>query len=60
MKKIKELRERLNMTQQELSKKLSVSQGAVAMWENGRAKPSSEKLPFLAEILKCEISDLFD
>ena len=59
MKKIKDLRERLNMTQQELSEKLGVSQGAVAMWETEKAKPTIDKLPLLAEVLKCEIADLF-
>ena len=59
MKKIKELREALGMTQQEVAEKLNVSQGAIAMWETGKAIPTSDKLPKLAEVLKCEIADLF-
>ena len=60
MKKIKELREMLNMTQQELAEKMSVSQGAIAMWETGKDLPITDKLPLLAKALNCEISDLFE
>ena len=40
--------------------KLNVLQSTVAMWESGDNTPRTEKLPELAEILKCTIDDLFD
>ena len=58
--KIKELRLSVGLTQSELAEKLNVLQSTVAMWESGDNTPRTEKLPELAEILKCEISDLFD
>lgn len=57
---IKNKRVSLNMTQYELSKKLNVTRSTVAMWENGEAFPRADKLPALAEILKCSIEDLFE
>lgn len=58
--KIKELRLSVGLTQSELADKLNVLQSTVAMWESGDNTPRTEKLPELAENLKCEISDLFD
>ena len=56
---IKELRKSLNMTQEELAEKLNVNRSTVAMWETGAAMPRADKLPELAKIFDCEISDLF-
>lgn len=58
--KIKELRLSVGLTQSELAEKLNVLQSTVAMWESGDNTPRTEKLPELAEILKCTIDDLFD
>lgn len=58
--KIKALRERTGVTQSELAEKLHVGQSTVAMWENGENMPRADKLPELARILQCEISDLFE
>ena len=57
--KIRELRQKQGITQEELSKLLDVGQSTVAMWENGTNMPRSDKLPELAKVLGCEISDLF-
>ena len=38
--KLKELREKANMSQQTLADKLFVSRSAVAKWENGNGVPS--------------------
>lgn len=57
---IKRQRMSQNMTQQQLADKLNVVRTTVAMWENGNSMPRSDKLPELARILKCNVSDLFD
>ena len=38
--KIKDLRKRLNLSQEEFAQKLGVSFTSVNRWENGQAKPS--------------------
>ena len=47
------------MTQEELGTRLNVTRSTVAMWENGESMPRADKLPELAKILQCDISDLF-
>ena len=42
--KLKELREKYNITQQELSQHLKVSKGAIAMWETNKRSPDNEML----------------
>ena len=56
---IKKLRLSKKLTQEELADKLNVARTTVVMWENGNSKPRTEMLPLLAEVLKCEIADLF-
>lgn len=58
--KIKEIREKNGITQDELARKLNVKQSAVAMWEAGKNSPTAAKIPTLARVLGCEINDLFD
>ncbi len=55
---IKEARESIGMTQEALAKLLGVARSTVAMWESGLSLPRAQLLPRLAEILKCNISDL--
>ena len=57
--KIKFLREKAGLKQHELASKLGIGQSTVAMWESGKANPTVDKLPELARILGCAISDLF-
>ena len=56
---LKEKRVLANITQTELAERMGVSQTAIALWENGRAMPSSDKLPMLAKIFGCTIDELF-
>ena len=58
--RIKELREAIGLTQDELAKKLNVSQQCISSWESGQRILASDKLPALAEALKCKITDLFE
>ena len=55
MNRIKNLREELNMTQQELADKLEGAKSTVAMYEKGNRKPSLEVLVKLSEIFDCSI-----
>ena len=55
MNRIKNLREELNMTQQELADKLEGAKSTVAMYEKGDRKPSLEVLVKLSEIFDCSI-----
>lgn len=56
--RLKEIRKREKITQVQLSKRLKVTQGAVAQWETGVTMPSLELLPKLAEILDCTTDEL--
>ena len=61
MRKLKELRERKNITQQELANIVGLKSGeAICQYENGKRKPSLVLIPKLAEALNCEISELFE
>lgn len=60
MKKIKELRTKLRISQVELAEKIGVKQSTVAMWECGASVPRIDKLPLLAKVLECEIADFFE
>ena len=48
------------MTQQNLADELKINRSTVAMWEAGESFPRADKLPLLARILGCTISDLFE
>ena len=56
--KIKEMRQAAGMTQIELATKINVNQTAVSQWERGTALPSCDKLPEIANVLKCTIDAL--
>jgi len=56
---LKEKRESLNLTQQDIAEKLNISRTTVSMWETGDSNPRTDKLPQLAELLGCSIDDLF-
>jgi len=56
---IKEKRESVKMTQEELGRILGVNRSTVAMWETREVLPRADKLPDLAKALKCSIDDLY-
>ncbi|MBQ8953086.1 MAG: helix-turn-helix domain-containing protein [Clostridia bacterium] len=58
--KIKQLRYRRSLTQEQLAEKLNVSPQAVSKWENAAAMPDIALLPALAEELGVSIDELFD
>lgn len=59
MNTIKQKREGINLTQSKLAEMLNIDRSTVAKWETGEAFPRADKLPALAEALKCTIDDLF-
>ena len=52
-------RKKAGLTQVQLAELLGVSQANISTWEKGKAFPSADKLPNIAEVLKCKIDDLF-
>lgn len=58
--RIREMRERAEMTQQTLGTRMGVMGSAVSNWESETALPLSRQLPLLARVLGCSISDLFE
>ena len=59
-KKIKQLRFRAGLTQEQLAEKLGIGAQSVSKWENAVAMPDITTLPLLAEIFGVSIDDLFD
>ena len=59
-KKIKQLRFKAGMTQEQLADKLGIGPQSVSKWENAVAMPDITTLPLLAEIFGVTIDDLFD
>ncbi len=57
---IKYFREKKNISQEALAEQLSVDRTTITKWETGVAMPRADKLPELAKILDCEISELFE
>lgn len=59
-KKIRQLRFKAGMTQEQLADKLGIGPQSVSKWENAVAMPDITTLPLLAEIFGVSIDDLFD
>ena len=56
--KITLLRQKQNLTQQELAERLFVTQQSVSMWENGMRRPDRATLERLCEILRVSPEEL--
>lgn len=59
-KKIRLLRYRASLTQEQLAEQLGVSAQAVSKWENAAAMPDIGLLPSLSEVFGVSIDELFD
>ncbi|MBQ2111228.1 MAG: helix-turn-helix domain-containing protein [Clostridia bacterium] len=59
-KKIKQLRFKAGLTQEQLAGRLGIGPQSVSKWENAVAMPDITSLPLLAEIFGVTIDDLFD
>jgi len=58
--KIRQLRHKAFLTQEQLAEKLNVSAQAVSKWENGISMPDITLLPFLSEAIGVSIDEMFD
>ena len=56
---IKQLRQRLNLTQEQVALKLGVSYQAVSKWENNANTPDISLLPEIADLFGVSIDSLF-
>lgn len=59
MKKIKEMRNKLGLSQQALADRLNVDRSTVAKWETRDVFPRGEQVVRLAEMFGCQIDDLY-
>ncbi len=59
-KKIRQLRFKANLTQEQLAEKLGIGPQSVSKWENAVAMPDITLLPLLAETFGVSIDDLFE
>lgn len=59
-KKIRQLRFKAGLTQEQLAERLCVAPQSVSKWENAVAMPDISALPLLAEVFGVSIDDLFD
>ena len=59
-KKIKQLRFKAGLTQEQLAEKLGIAPQSISKWENAVAMPDIATLPLLAEVFGVSIDDLFD
>lgn len=58
--KLKELRNKVNMTQEKLAEQIYVPVATVRKWERGRAIPSFSYMEGIANALKVELKDVID
>lgn len=58
--KIKEFRNRLKLTQDELAEKINRTQRQVSLIEPGKSFLNPETLLNIAEVFNCDIKELFD
>ena len=58
--KIKQLRFKAGLTQEQLARRLGVAPQSVSKWENAVAMPDITTLPLLAEVFGVSIDELFD
>ena len=58
MNRIRELRQKKELSQEELARLLGVDRSAVAKWETGSNYPRAEKMMAMAKIFGCTLDEL--
>lgn len=58
--KIKELREKKNITQNKIAEYLGITEQAISRWENGGGYPDMELIPAISNFLNISIDELFE
>jgi transcriptional regulator with XRE-family HTH domain len=56
--RIKEARESLNLSQDELAEKMAISRQAISKWETGKSYPDIEKILKLSDIFNLSLDEL--
>lgn len=56
--KLKEARQKKNLSQNEVAEKLNISRQAVSRWETGKGSPDINTLPLLSELYDISIDEL--
>ena len=59
-KRVKELRVKNKMTQEQLAEKLQVSRQSISKWESDATRPDFDKLKFLAEFYHISLDHLLN
>jgi transcriptional regulator with XRE-family HTH domain len=57
-KKIHEIRQQKNITQEQLAKDLAISRQAVSKWESGKAIPDIENLMYISNLYDVSLDEL--
>ena len=52
------MREKKDMSQEQVAQDVGVQRTTVAMWESGKSRPRAELLPKLAKLFGCSIEEL--
>ena len=50
--RIRELRKKAGYSQQQMARKLHLTQGAISQWENGITVPAADQLSALADVFE--------
>lgn len=58
--RIRNLRKKLGYSQQQLAKKMHLTQGAISQWENDLTEPAADQLTSLASIFGISVDDLLE
>lgn len=58
-KNLKELREKVNLTQKEVAEKTDVTETYISLLENGNRNPSDKMKKQLAELYNVKVTDIF-
>lgn len=58
--KLKILRKKYNITQQDLANELNTTKATICRWENGSREPNIDLIKKIASVLNTSIDDLLD
>ena len=56
--RIRELRKKAGYSQQQIARKLHLTQGAISQWENGITVPAADQLSALADVFEITVDEL--
>lgn len=56
--RIRELRKKAGYSQQQIARKLHLTQGAISQWENGITVPAADQLSALANVFEITVDEL--